>query len=199
MTCYSAPFDHPTADSIGEKFLRVKGKGAVAVIAASWRNAPYRTMSEDIYRELIEGGETLGEAIQKVKRKNIHREFLEQYNLLGDPALVMAVPRLKIDVQPTTVASDGPTTVQARIAAERFSGRAVVDWLDAKGEVTRRQEVDVDGPSFTATLDVAPGWGVAPAAGVRVYAWDSHAGLDASGQASFGSASASLPAAKVTP
>ena len=27
MTCYSAPFDHPTADSIGEKFLRVPGQG----------------------------------------------------------------------------------------------------------------------------------------------------------------------------
>ena len=48
MTCYSAPFDHPSADSIGEKFLRVPGKGAVAVLAASWRNAPYQTMSEDV-------------------------------------------------------------------------------------------------------------------------------------------------------
>ena len=45
MTCYSAPFDHPSADSIGEKFLRVPGKGAVAVLAASWRNAPYQAMS----------------------------------------------------------------------------------------------------------------------------------------------------------
>ncbi|MCI0345873.1 MAG: C25 family cysteine peptidase, partial [Chloroflexi bacterium] len=34
MTCFSAPFDHPNADSIGEKFLRVAGKGAIAVFAA---------------------------------------------------------------------------------------------------------------------------------------------------------------------
>ena len=40
MTCYSAPFDNPTEDSIGEKFLREPGKGAVAVFAASWRNSP---------------------------------------------------------------------------------------------------------------------------------------------------------------
>src|SRR6185295_10170656 len=180
MTCYSAPFDHPSADSIGEKFLRVPGKGAVAVIAASWRNAPYRAMSEDIYRELTEGGETLGEAVQKVKRKNVHHEFLEQYNLLGDPALQVAVPRLHIDVEPTMTASAGsPPAVRARISAERFAGRAVVEWLDAKGEVSGRQVVDVDGPRFTATLAPSPGWEATPAAGVRVYAWDPTSGVDA--------------------
>ncbi|MCP5109346.1 MAG: hypothetical protein GY953_00770, partial [bacterium] len=40
MTCFSAPFDHPNADSIGEKFLRVANRGAIAVFAASWRNSP---------------------------------------------------------------------------------------------------------------------------------------------------------------
>jgi hypothetical protein len=198
MTCYSAPFDHPSADSIGEKFLRVPGKGAVAVIAASWRNAPYRSMSEDVYRELTEGGGTVGEAVQKVKRKNLHHEFLEQYNLLGDPALVVATPRLRIEVEPTIMASAGPPTVRARISAERFAGRAVVDWLNAKGEVSGRQVVDVDGPRFTATLTAAPGWEAPAAAGVRVYAWDASSGVDALGQASLTSASASLPA-PVTP
>lgn len=198
MTCYSAPFDHPTADSIGEKFLRVKDKGSVAVIAASWRNAPYRTMSEDVYRELTEGGQTLGEGVQKVKRKGIHREFLEQYNLLGDPALVLATPRLKIDVQATT-ASGGPPTVRAQVAAERFAGRAVVDWLDAKGALASRQTIDVDGPGFTATLPSGQGWEATSAASVRVYAWDATSGVDASGQVSLSAASASLPAGKVTP
>jgi hypothetical protein len=200
MTCYSAPFDHPSADSIGEKFLRVAGKGAVAVLAASWRNAPYRTMSEDVYRELTEGGQTLGEAIQKVKRKNLHREFLEQYNLLGDPALVLATPRLKIDLEPAPITAEAaPPTVRARVSAERFKGRAVVDWLDAKGELAGRQVVDVDGPRFTAALTAAPGWEAPVAAAVRVYAWDSATGVDAAGRTTFESASASLPASTVAP
>ena len=76
---------------------------------------------------------------------------------------------------------------------------AVVDWLDAKGEVTGRQVVDVDGPGFTATLAAAPGWDAPAATAVRVYAWDATSGLDASGTASFAPASASLPAEKVTP
>lgn len=88
MTCYSAPFDHPTADSIGEKLLREPGRGAVAVIAASWRNAPHRGMSEGLLKEIL-AAPTLGEALQRAKSVSGDRDFREQYNLLGDPALVL--------------------------------------------------------------------------------------------------------------
>jgi len=88
--------------------------------------------------------------------------------------------------------------VHAHVSAERFAGRAVVDWLDAKGEVSGRQVVDVTGPRFTATMAAAPGWEVPAASGVRVYAWDPTSGVDAAGQAALTSASASLPAT-VTP
>jgi hypothetical protein len=91
MTCYSAPFDHPTADSIGEKLLREPGRGAVAVIAASWRNAPHRGMSEGLLKEIL-GAPTLGEAVQRAKMISGDRDFREQYNLLGDPALVLPLP-----------------------------------------------------------------------------------------------------------
>jgi Peptidase family C25 len=86
MTCYSAPFDHPTADSIGEKFLRTPGRGAVAVVAASWRNAPSYSMSEPLVDELLRAP-TVGEALESAKRASSNRDFVEQYNLLGDPAL----------------------------------------------------------------------------------------------------------------
>ena len=68
MTCYSAPFDHPTADSIGEKFLRVADRGAVAIFAASWRNAPAHRWSESVIEELLRPGMTIGEAITASKR-----------------------------------------------------------------------------------------------------------------------------------
>jgi hypothetical protein len=86
MTCYSAPFDHPTADSIGEKFLRAPGRGAVAVVAASWRNAPSYAVSQPLIDELLRAP-TVGEALQSAKRASNNRDFVEQYNLLGDPAL----------------------------------------------------------------------------------------------------------------
>lgn len=92
MTCYSAPFDHPKADSIGEKFLRTPSRGAVAVVAASWRNAPYKATSEVLLREMTRPGATLGEALQAAKQQVRDIEFVKQYNLLGDPALRLALP-----------------------------------------------------------------------------------------------------------
>ena len=56
MTCYSAPFDHPNADSIGEKFLRLPDRGAVAVVAASWRISPSEEMSRLLLEEFTKPG-----------------------------------------------------------------------------------------------------------------------------------------------
>lgn len=99
MTCYSAPFDHPSADSIGEKFLRLPDRGAVAVFAASWRNSPSRSFSEAIVRELLKPG-TIGEAILRGKQRVSERLLVETYNLLGDPALPLALPQggIQLDV-----------------------------------------------------------------------------------------------------
>ncbi|MEO7795718.1 MAG: C25 family cysteine peptidase [Thermoanaerobaculia bacterium] len=91
MTCYSAPFDHPTADSIGEKLLREPGKGAVAVFAASWRNAPREEWSRGLLEELLRPG-TVGEAILHMKRRVTQPDLIRQYNLRGDPAMRLALP-----------------------------------------------------------------------------------------------------------
>jgi hypothetical protein len=181
MTCYSAPFDHPSADSIGEKFLRVPGKGAVAVLAASWRNAPYQAMSVDVIEQLTApGAPTIGEAIQRVKRAGKHREFLEQYNLLGDPALRLDVPRTRVDLTPGVGPESAPM-VSGRIDAAQFKGRAIVDWLDAKGAVLRSEELALEGPRFSATRPAdAPN-----ATAVRVYAWDQTARLDGAARVSL--------------
>jgi hypothetical protein len=39
LTCYTAPFDYLNADSLGEKLLRLPEGGAIALLAASWRNS----------------------------------------------------------------------------------------------------------------------------------------------------------------
>jgi hypothetical protein len=90
MTCYSAPFDHPNADSIGEKLLRVPDRGAVAVVAASWRVSPTYEMSRLLTEELTRPG-TVGEAVARAKRRSSSRAFRYLFNLLGDPATPIAV------------------------------------------------------------------------------------------------------------
>jgi hypothetical protein len=178
MTCYSAPFDHPTADSIGEKFLREPGRGAVAVIAASWRNAPAFALSKAVVDELL-AAPTVGEALARAKRASRSPELVEQYNLLGDPALRLQRPQLSIAIEPTRDAGGRPA-FRAEIGAP-FSGRAAVDWLDAAGASLRSEELAVSGPRFEAAFpgDAASAEAVAS---VRIYAWDQRSGVDAVGE-----------------
>jgi len=131
MTCYSAPFDNPTEDSIGEKFLREPGKGAVAVFAASWRNSPSPAFSKGVIEELLKPGATIGEAIVRAKKRSNDRTLVEMYNLLGDPAVVLERPR-----DEARVARDGGRWndgVLIDLGVPRFDGNVTVDWLDAKG------------------------------------------------------------------
>ena len=97
LTCYSAPFDHPTADSIGEKLLRLDGKGAIGVFAASWRNSPSSNMGRIVMDELTTPGATFGEAIMRAKHRLRSPILVETYNLLGDPAISL---NLAPDVEP---------------------------------------------------------------------------------------------------
>lgn len=92
LTCYSAPFDHPSADSIGEKLVRVDGRGAIAVIGATWRNSPGPQMGTTFLEELVTPGATIGEAVQRAKHRIASPMLLHLYNLLGDPAVPMALP-----------------------------------------------------------------------------------------------------------
>jgi hypothetical protein len=138
-------------------------------------------MTTDVINELTRpGAPTVGEAIQKVKKAGRHREFVEQYNLLGDPALRLAVPRLKMDLIASQAPGE-PQTVTAQLDAPAFKGQAQVEWLDAKGAVVKSEEMAVDGPRFRA---VKPADAQAVAS-VRIYAWDATARLDGLGKVSL--------------
>ena len=92
MTCFSAPFDHPNADSIGEKLLRLPDRGAVAVVAASWRVDPSPTFSAALVRAMLAPG-TVGEALLRAKRETQETGQIALYNLLGDPAVPLRFPQ----------------------------------------------------------------------------------------------------------
>jgi len=89
VACYSAPFDHPGADSIGEKLLRVPGRGAVAVVAAAWRITPSVATGQALVEQLMVSP-TIGDAVMAVKTTHSDFQFVVQFNLLGDPALPLA-------------------------------------------------------------------------------------------------------------
>lgn len=175
MTCYSAPFDNPTEDSIGEKFLREKDNGAIAVFAASWRNAPDVAFSKILLRDLVKPGIAIGDAILKAKQSTSNRDMIEMYNLLGDPAIALQRPREQLEmVQLRTRWNSG---VAIRVpGATSFHGKLHVEWLDKDQTLLSNRTYTINTPQLR--LPAAP-----PGAHqVRAYAFDPSRHTDALGE-----------------
>lgn len=145
MTCYSAPFDHPSADSIGERFLREPGRGAIAVFAASWRNSPTIPYSQAVIDELMEPGAHIGEAIMRAKHTLTaphQRTLVETYNLLGDPAVILNQPTLPVQLD---VRANGRLPTIAVDAGQPVNGHAFLEWTDAEGNAVASRRVEMRG------------------------------------------------------
>ena len=191
MTCYSAPFDNPTEDSIGERFLREADKGAIAVFAASWRNAPSTKFSESLVKELLVPGATIGEGIVRAKKSIDDRTLVEMYNLLGDPAVVLERPRGVAKVQ---VSSDrwNPELLIA-LPDSNFSGAVSVNWLDENGTSLGVSKFQTN--SSVLRVPIARFGAGVVAQFASVYANDPGTGHDAVGNLKIGFARASSDSA----
>ncbi|MCK5378358.1 MAG: hypothetical protein KAJ78_03095 [Acidobacteria bacterium] len=183
MTCWSAPFDHPTADSIGEKFLRLKDRGAIGFFGASWKVSSNPDYSDLLVEELTSPG-TIGEAILRAKRRLNIRGQVEKYNLLGDPALELAFPKHSLKITEQDQGGEGREIVVA-VPEEGIAGRAVVDWLDSAGKVLHSEELAVTDATLRAGYRPAGEKGVVDS--VRVYVWNEKVGFDGMGALKLGS------------
>ncbi|MCI0584744.1 MAG: C25 family cysteine peptidase, partial [Chloroflexi bacterium] len=174
-SCHTAPFDHPSADSIGERFLRLADRGAPAVVAASWRIVPLPGLVEGFAGELTRPG-TVGEALARAKRSLAAPELTATYNLLGDPALPTPVPQHELVVELLPAAVDAPRRLSARLPGESFRGRARVEWLDESGASLAHEERGVEGVEAFFAPPAVDGlrW-------ASVYFWDETSGFDALG------------------
>ncbi|WP_175497865.1 C25 family cysteine peptidase [Dokdonella immobilis] len=176
MTCYSAPFDNPTEDSIGERFLREADKGAVAVFAASWRNSPSTAFSKSLVDELLVPGATIGEAIVRSKKTLQDRTLVEMYNLLGDPAVVLERPRA--DARLALDADPWRPSVLVSLPGRTFGGLVAMDWLDEQDALLSTTVRRVDETVFSVDIPKFPDGKLAKF--VRLYANDERSGQDMS-------------------
>lgn len=173
MSCYSAPFDHPTADSIGEKFLRLADRGAIAVLAASWRNSPSTRFSRRLTDELTQR-QPMGEAIRRAKVDSKSEPMIALYNLLGDPAIPLALPQAEV---PIDVTEDGRLVADLS-ALQLREGQALITWLTGQGEALASEELSFD----TSTLQL-PAPQDPASRQVQVYVWNE--GQDRDGLGAF--------------
>jgi hypothetical protein len=179
LTCYSAPFDHPTADSIGEKLIRIPGRGAIAVFAASWRNSPSPAMGETLLKELTKPGATIGEAVMRAKREFRSDMLVQTYNLLGDPAVTVAAPEVELDLSLERTADGLELQVDMPVTVD--DGQLVADWVGGDGSTLRTDTMAVRGDDFKLHVDPASFGGEVAFTGVRVYVWDESAQVDGIG------------------
>lgn len=177
MTCYSAPFDNPSEDSIGERFLREADKGAVAVFAASWRNAPSARFSKSLVDELVTPGQAIGTAINKAKADEGDRVLVEMYNLLGDPAVV-----LEPEPEPARIVASDDRWVGGylvELPMSSFDGSLEVSWYDEHAKQIGATHQRLDQSRFRLQV---PGWiDRKQVASLRVRARDETAGRYAQG------------------
>lgn len=89
MTCSSGPFDHPTTGSLAESFLLTPGRGAMGVLAASWRVRASQRFSTLLVESLLQTDKPIGVAIMEAKQRERRRSLVESYNLLGDPGIAI--------------------------------------------------------------------------------------------------------------
>jgi len=179
MTCYSAPFDHPTADSIGEKFLRMPDRGAIGVLAASWRNTPGLNFSQAVLSELSQPG-TMGEAVMHAKQTQTSRLMIETYNLLGDPAARLALPGHKIKLD--TKQKRNYLQIKGRVIDASFNGQVIIEWQDINGTQIDSEQLTLKRGKFKLKIDNNPEHEIA---NVSVYAWNPEQGIDAMGGVAF--------------
>lgn len=175
MTCYSAPFDHPTADSIGEKFLRMPDRGAIGILAASWRNFPSASFSQVMLDELTLPG-TMGEAVMRAKRNHNNRLMIETYNLLGDPAVRLALPAHEIALK--TKQRRDFLEIKGRVVDTAFDGQVIVDWQDINGSVIDSRQMEMRRGKFKLKIERDEKREIAT---ISVYAWNPEQGIDAKG------------------
>ena len=176
LTCYSAPFDHPGADSIGEKFLRIAEKGAVAFYGASWRNWPNHHMATTTMNAMVQA-KTVGEAIQQSKHNLKSETLVQTYNMLGDPALPLRKPPHSLAIELHGEIGQ----LKAHLGNHLSGGQGMLEVLNEVGEplaaktfTIGKSAMDIDVPKFEGQ-----------AASIQIYLWNTETQQDALGQIPF--------------
>ena len=106
FTCFTSHFDHPNRSCLNEQLLRKEDGGAIATFGSTglgWVKGDYY-MEQAFFESLFTNGtRQLGESIveAKVDLMVSHRDYTDMvnlYNLLGDPACLLPLPRENIEM-----------------------------------------------------------------------------------------------------
>lgn len=124
-SCFIGYFDNPETPSLGEVLVRLPEHGAIASFGSAGRAwlIGDSFFNEIFFDILFKSGEVrLGEITRLAKtvlyaRYPSYKDMVLNYNLLGDPALIVPLPQheMSIEVQQPAVASDRRLQLQGNV------------------------------------------------------------------------------------
>jgi hypothetical protein len=113
------------------------------------------------------------------KRETQNRTLVETYNLLGDPAISLAVPQETIEL--TVAAKGGGARVTGRVVGATLKGEGVVEWVGEDLAVVHSERVKVTGHGFSVNVARGLAARLGSSVGIRAWVMDRRSGRDAVG------------------
>jgi len=191
LTCFIGYFDNPWTPSLGEELFRAKGKGVIATFGSAGRAWLYGDyfLNNALFQSLFKNNQlNLGQVTTEAKWQMVawsssYWDHVENYNLLGDPALQVGFPEEEISMEITnpSLKTAEALTVQGRIP-DIPSGQVKLSVFDVNDSLVAKTSQPVTNGNFQAQIQLPQnnkaGQGI-----LKAYGWNDHE--DAIGAAYF--------------
>lgn len=175
MTCFTGAFENPGKDGLAERLVLAGEKGAIAVLASSglgWMQNDY-TIEWGLFDYLWKDQLTFGEAVDLMKifymmnpvyiteeksfftwgYTSLVPSMVAQYNLLGDPALVMQRPVSDVSVSISDETPFPGETVTVLLPDNYAGFSGTLEISDVKNRKIASAPVTAgEGPEFQFTV-----------------------------------------------
>ncbi|MDZ7375826.1 MAG: C25 family cysteine peptidase, partial [candidate division KSB1 bacterium] len=191
LTCFIGYFDNPWTPSLGEELLRAKDKGCIATFGSAGRAWLYGDyfLNNALFEALFKNGlRHLGQVTTQAKWRMItwtgsYWDHVENYNLLGDPALRIGFPSHPIDLEihPSSVPAGETFTIRGKLPLP-LNGPAKVQLIDSSEAIFQEHTASVSAGRFELTLPMP--FTNAGSALAKAYFWNETS--DGIGSAPFG-------------
>ena len=156
MTCFTAAFDSPgDVSCLGEQLLKLDHQGVVAFLGASgvgWVWNDYYFLQQLLHHLFVNPASTIGAAVTlgkidyQAKYFTPQREsMVNQYNLLGDPALRPAFPKDSLQIKTPLAAHSAGDSLVVNVNAPIGEGRLTAAIVDSIGKIRQSFEMPFAG------------------------------------------------------
>lgn len=187
MTCFTAAFDGQIGLPLTSTLLFAKDKGAVSALGSAGLGWMYNDFFMDseflpMIFDSSTSGNGIGWDIALAKARYYASYFfwpqavamLNQYNLIGDPALRLQIPPDNSTVRLDSYTTTSGQSISGTVSNAPAGGSGVVQITNLGGDVAAQTNVTLD-KNGTCRFSVATPAGISGVSHVKVYAYNSSA------------------------